>query len=108
MAPACIGGPSGSVDPVMQVWLGDVSVVARVLLAAPPQSRSWRLERMLAEARSARAHVARSGRAHRLWGDGSLMAVALRRAPPSEPSLANSAFCACLVMVLQRLPVAEN
>jgi len=90
-----------------QLWLGDASAAARVLRAAPPTSRDWRLERMLAEMRRARAHVARTGRAHSRWGGGSLMAVALRRCPAPEPSLSDSDFCTCLARVLVRLARGE-
>jgi len=88
---------------VAQIWLGDASAVARVLRAAPFARREWLLERMLREAGRARAHVRRTGRAHPCWGDGSLMAVALRRRPMGEPALSDCVFCRCLARVLLRL-----
>lgn len=58
---------------------------------------------MLREAVRARAHLARTGRAHPIWGDGSLMTVALRRRPAGEPPLNDATFCRCLSSVLLRL-----
>ncbi|WP_099823876.1 hypothetical protein [Oceaniglobus indicus] len=84
-------------------WLGDAAAIARVLCAVGPARRAWVLERMLREAGRAAHHRRRHRRAHPLWGDGSLMAAALRRRPGPEPSLADPVFSAALGLVLARL-----
>jgi hypothetical protein len=86
-----------------QIWLGDAAALARVLRGAPRDVWPWRLARMLREAERAGDHLARWGRAHPLWGNGSLMAVALRRRPPPEPDLSDGVFRAALCFVLLRL-----
>lgn len=71
----------------------DLGVAA--LLAVPPGARAGLAARIVAEARVADAWRKRQGRAHPLWGDGSLMAAALRypRAP-LPPSLGPEARAA--------------
>ena len=57
------------------------------LPAWPPEARAALAARIVAEARAADAWRRRMGRAHPLWGDGSLMAAALRHAArPLPPS----------------------
>ncbi|WP_341213569.1 hypothetical protein [uncultured Limimaricola sp.] len=58
------------------------------LLAVPPGARPALAARLVTEARTADAWRKRQGRAHPLWGDGSLMSAALRHpARPLPPSL---------------------
>ncbi|MGR3464713.1 DUF7742 family protein [Limimaricola sp.] len=57
------------------------------LLSVPPGARAALAARIVGEARAADAWRKRMGRAHPLWGDGSLMAAALRHpAAPLPPS----------------------
>ncbi|WP_226780991.1 hypothetical protein [Oceaniglobus trochenteri] len=90
-------------DVPARLWLGDASAAARVLRARPAHRRAWLRKRMLHEMERARAHVARTGRAPPRRGDGSLIAVALRRKPAGEPPLSDAVFCECLVDVLMCL-----
>ncbi|MGR3630550.1 MAG: DUF7742 family protein [Limimaricola soesokkakensis] len=65
------------------------------LLAAPPEGRAGLALRIVSEARAADAWRKRRGRAHPLWGDGSLMSAALRHpARPLPPSLGREARAA--------------
>ena len=84
-----------------QVLHGDVVAAARVLFAVPDAARAGLLARMLDEAHWADLYRKRTERAHPVWGDGSLMTAALRRAPPPEPTLSDRRYCSCLVQVLQ-------
>lgn len=80
---------------------GDVVAAARALLAVAEADRDALSERMLDEAGWADACRKRTGRAHPVWGDGSLMAAALRRGPPPEPLLNDTEYCTCLIRVLE-------
>jgi len=86
-----------------RVLHGDVVAAARVLLAAPPPGRARLLARMLKEAEAADAHRRRTGRAHPLWGTGSLMSAASPRRRAREPYLDDPDYAACLAMVFDAL-----
>ena len=81
----------------------DVACAASALLAVAEGRRDALLDRLLREARMARVHRLRRGRIHRLWGDGSLMAEALRREIDRRP-LTDPEFRAEVVRVLRALP----
>lgn len=85
------------------VRLGDLAAAARVLLARPRRQWDWVAARMLAEARRAACWMRREGRPHPRYGDGSLAAAALRRAPRAAPTLEAAAFRDALRAVLCRL-----
>jgi hypothetical protein len=85
---------------VRQVLHGDVVAAARVLCVVPEAARPALLERLLDEAHWADLYRKRTGRAHPVWGDGTLMTAALRRDPPPEPTLSDRRYCGCLVQVL--------
>ena len=82
---------------------GDVSDAARALLAAPPAARERLCRRMIVEAEAADAYRRRTGRVHPLWGNGSLMAAARRRALADEPGFDDADYCSCFEMVLRAL-----
>ena len=82
---------------------GDAVSVARVLLCAPRHRRAWVMVRLFCEAERAHDHVASKGRAHPLWGDGSLMTAALRRHPGPEPFFDNPEYCQCLSLTFAAL-----
>ncbi|HBS49659.1 MAG TPA: hypothetical protein DEA05_06030 [Rhodobacteraceae bacterium] len=82
---------------------GDVSSAARVLLRAAPDQRERLCARMLAEAEAAHRHMDRTGRPHPLWGNGSLMGAARKRALPPEPGFDDLDYCACFETVLAAL-----
>lgn len=79
---------------------------ARSLLNESMAGR-WVLLRLFREAAAAAAWVGKTGRGHARWGDGSLMAAALRRKSVSEPTLASPDYCRCLAMTYAALGEAE-
>ncbi|MEL6645100.1 MAG: hypothetical protein AAFQ79_14300 [Pseudomonadota bacterium] len=80
--------------------MADAVLAARVLARLSGRLRLWALYRMLREAEAAGAHRVRHDRMHPIWGDGSLMAVALRRPRVAEPFLDDRAFRESLQLVL--------
>ena len=77
----------------------DAVAAARVLLRHPRERRPWVLHRMLAEAVNADSWRRRTGRVHPRWGDGTLMAVALRRPAADEPPLSDPGWCRLVAYV---------
>lgn len=94
-------------DPLGPVLVGDVVAAARVLRARPRRLWPWLCLRLLAEARRGAAHLARHGRPHPRYGDGSLMAAALRRRPEAAPALNEKRFRDALLCVLASLDGQE-
>lgn len=93
---------------MLPLTTGDALAAARALFPHAPSRRPWVFARLCAEAHRAAAARDRSGRMHPRWGDGSLMAAALRRDPPGEPPLNDPDFRACLILVLARAPVSPG
>lgn len=85
--------------PLRQLMHTDAIAAARVLLRHPRERWPWVLHRMLTEAAMAHAWRRRTGRAHPRWGDGSLMAAALRRPSANEPPLSDPAWCRLMAYV---------
>ena len=77
----------------------DAIAAARALLCHRRERWPWIMHRMLVEASSADDWRRRTGRAHPRWGDGSLMAVALRRPFASEPPLSDPDWCRLVAYV---------
>ncbi|MHA6262170.1 DUF7742 family protein [Arenibacterium sp. CAU 1754] len=82
---------------------GDVSSAARALLNVPPADRAALCHRLLREAEEADRYVARVGRLHPIWGNGSLMSAARKRVLANEPTFDDAEYCGCFEMVLQAL-----
>jgi hypothetical protein len=82
---------------------GDVVAAARVLYALPSKCRDGAMAHLLRNADLADRHRQRTGRAHPLWGDGSLMTAALAAAPPPEPRLDDAEYCGCMALVFDAL-----
>ena len=82
---------------------GDLTSLARLLLSAAPGERQALCARVIGEAEQADAHLARTGRVHPLWGNGSLMSAARKRPLPDEPGLDDAEYCDCLETALQVL-----
>ncbi|WP_449240103.1 DUF7742 family protein [Candidatus Rhodobacter oscarellae] len=82
---------------------GDIVAAARVLYDAPQAARPLILDRLLSQAERADIYRRSEGAIHPFWGDGSLMAVALRKRPPPEPPLEDTEYCACLAQVFDAL-----
>lgn len=81
--------------------LGDLTAVARALLAAPAGLREARLVEVFDAADAAGRHFRRTGRCHPQWGDGSLMAAALAGPVVPEPPLSNADYCRSLIRVFE-------
>lgn len=80
--------------------IGDALAAARALCRVAPERRLRRLFRMCWEADRANAYRLRTARMHPIWGDGSLMAAALRRKPVLAGSLDDPEFRTALILVL--------
>ncbi|UWQ34523.1 hypothetical protein K3555_08595 [Leisingera sp. M527] len=87
----------------LPVLPGDVSAVARALLAVPESDRLHLCRRILSGAAEAAAHCRRMGRLHPRWGDGSLSAAARRFALAGEPFLDDPDYLSCTRLVLREL-----
>lgn len=83
--------------------IGDLTVAARALLAAPPHLRAPLCKRLIRGATLAKQHRARRKRRHPVWGDGSLMMAASRYPLAREPNLANPEYRACMRLILDHL-----
>ncbi len=82
---------------------GDVVAAARVLLRVPEAGRRALMRQLLEQASVADRFRKRLGRGHPVWGNGSLMAVAMGRPMMREPFLDDPDYCRCLVVVLKTL-----
>lgn len=86
-----------------RVLHGDVSATARALLAVPPEARGALAARLLREAGAADRFRLATGRAHPLWGNGSLMSAAMRYPRAREPYLDDPDYAACMAMLFEAL-----
>lgn len=68
-----------------QILLGDIVSVARVALARPRSDRDQAIVTLLDQAHIAHKVIKRTGRAHRRWGNGSLMAACANWPKVPEP-----------------------
>ncbi|MGB1388911.1 MAG: hypothetical protein ACPG61_08485 [Paracoccaceae bacterium] len=82
---------------------GDVSAAARVLYRRPAPMRAETCARMIAEAEIADRFRARTGQAHPLFGNGSLMGAARKRPLAAEPGFDDVEYCRCFGQVLRAL-----
>lgn len=80
---------------------GDIDVAARVLMLLPPEGRGPLIRRIIAEACAADAYRKRHGRAHALWGDGTLMAALAR--PCARAPQITAEYLECQFFVLEAL-----
>ena len=78
---------------------GDVVALARLLRCLPSTARRSRMRQVLALAEAADRHRRTTGRAHPLWGNGSVMGVVQRDVSGGEPPLEDTEYCRCLAMV---------
>ena len=68
-------------------------------MRVPRERRAWVLHRMLSEAEAADGRRRKGRGPHPLWGDGTLMATALRRPTADEPPLSDPAWCRVVAFV---------
>lgn len=86
--------------------IGDLLAAARVLAGLPVPLRAEAIDRLIDQAHAAHSYMARFGRPHRYWGDGSLMARAL--AEPTHPTARDICDFAALAVVAARLAAFRN
>lgn len=80
---------------------GDVAAAARALAPLSPATRRGAAWALLERAHAADLFRKRFGRAHPLWGNGSLMAAALARGcAEREPLLADPAYLEAMATVI--------
>ncbi|MFY0312352.1 hypothetical protein ACFMBG_20925 [Leisingera sp. D0M16] len=82
---------------------GDVTAVARALLAVPDRERLRLCRRIFSGAAEAAAYAGLFGRLHPRWGDGSLSAAARRYALADEVFLDDPEYLHCTRLVLREL-----
>ncbi|MCI2398641.1 hypothetical protein [Aliiroseovarius subalbicans] len=87
---------------------GDVAAAGCALLHAKTAARAGLMRRMLAEAEAADSYRRKTGCAHPVWGNGSLMAVAMARPRAREPFLDDPEYCACMALVFDALLARSN
>ena len=78
---------------------GDVSAAARALYRMPAPLRAETCARMIAEAEIADRFRARTGQAHPLFGNGSLMGAARKRPLAAEPGFGDADYCMALISI---------
>lgn len=82
---------------------GDIVSAARAVLTLPSGARKPAIRRMFLQAEAADTYRLRHGKAHPVWGNGSLMAVARMQPLPAEPALGDTDYCACMADVFEAL-----
>ncbi|WP_428543182.1 hypothetical protein [Profundibacter sp.] len=82
---------------------GDVVAAALVLLRVPVSACPEVMRDMLEQAAAADLYRKRLGKGHPEWGNGSLMAVAMRRERAGEPFLDDPDYCRCLIAAFSTL-----
>ncbi len=82
---------------------GDLTAAARALLPVPPKRRSSMARCLIREAAAADAYCREHRRAHRLWGNGTLMAAAHGHPMGNEMSFDDPDYIKCQIHVLNAL-----
>lgn len=82
---------------------GDLTLAAKVLLGVPMAERGGRMRQMLERASAADSYFKRFKKGHPNWGNGSLMAVAMRYDMAAEPFLDDPEYCQCWVVVFESI-----
>ena len=82
---------------------GDVAAAGCALLRVDPAARKDLIVRMMDEAEAADQFRLKTGRAHPVWGNGTLMAAAMARPRASEPFLGDPDYCSCMALVFDTL-----
>ena len=80
---------------------GDLEAATRAVLHLPDGARAGAVRQLLDRASAADTYRKRMGRAHPLWGNGSLMAAARRGPLPPRPHPGDLRYCRALAEVLE-------
>ena len=81
----------------------DLTAAARALLAAPVSVRGELVARIVQQADFADRYSRRVGKEHCSWGNGTLATAARQYVLADEPTLDNSEYCECMILVLGSL-----
>jgi hypothetical protein len=87
---------------------GDVSTAARALLAVPKHERPALAHLLVARADMAHGFAQTWGRAHPVWGTGSLMSAALHLPCHPEPVASDPAYALALIDVLRAVVACQS
>ncbi len=79
---------------------GDLDCAVAVVMAQPPEARAGVAAQMLAQADLADRYRKRLGRAHPIYGTGSLMSAALGWPEGPRSRVYDASYCAALIVVL--------
>lgn len=79
-----------------------------MLAGSPPVKQFALINRLLDQADAAHRYAKRFGRAHPLWGNGSLMARARAEAGPRQLGLQSAHFLSALALVASQLAVRKH
>ena len=88
-----------------EVYISDLTVAARALLAVPPCHRTLLCHDMLNEADWADKYAKRLKKPHPIWGNGTLLAAARGRNIVSERSFSDPEYASCFMIILQQIAV---
>ena len=83
--------------------LGDVVEAAALIAARPADEHARLANQLITQADFAHRYAKRFGRAHRVWGNGSLMARALAEAGPRHPQTHSAQFLSALALLADQL-----
>lgn len=81
--------------------LPDLNMAARVLLTMPEGERPKAMRRLIRQAEAADWYRKRLGRAHPLWGNGSIEAVARSQKMVPPQQFSNTDYLACMALALR-------
>lgn len=82
---------------------GDLDCAVAVVMAQPPATRAAVAARMLEQADLADRYRKKLGRAHPVYGTGSLMSAALCWPEGPRGRVYDASYCAALIVVLRAL-----
>ena len=82
---------------------GDLDCAVAVVMAQPPETRADVAAKLLAQADLADRYRKRLGRAHPIYGTGSLMSAALGWPVGPRRRVYDASYCAALIVVLTAL-----
>jgi hypothetical protein len=83
--------------------LADLILAARYVLAQPKNRRAERCKALIAHSHQATEYMQLTGRAHALYGDGSISSYALRLPLAPMPAQLNEAVFDALTLVIEQL-----
>lgn len=83
------------------IGLGDLAAAARALMAVHETRRAPLLRRLMDEADLADRFRRRQGRAHPVYGNGTLMSAALARPQAKPPANDDVEYLACLAQAIE-------